>query len=621
MTGTNGKNQTPKKIILIDNLTEINEIVDFLDNETLVISFDYESHNKLLEQNITHTISENFLIDVNIESLQKIGYEFLEWSNLISIKDKVSFLGINIPQLYNDQLIHPIIKIVKKFSELENIFNNFSNVHYYASGDLFLIIKQFTEQASKILNEKNDEFYFDKIKIGTNLGTKNISLSISSSSYNSIKNIGEKIIRRTLNQNDNFSGSSTLVVELNTKLFENLFLESRNFNKNLLYYGRRRPAVWDVESYSIMKNSNCKILTSNLLSKNEFEKYHTEILSFKENFIKSITENTELDKFFRINEISLSSIIIPKIKQLIESKIEKSIFEILLTEKVFKKYQLDSVIIISEIGMTEQIVIQFANSLKIPILHLQEGLHIDTSEAFENSKYQGAFLENADRFVAWGEFSKQNQIINGNANPEKILEFGSPRFSNLSYNEQNNTEEFVLLATMPPQIEEIRGLDVRNLEKYLNDIIKICEIVLKQNKKLVIKLHPTVDILSIQNKISKKFPSVQVISKGDIDPLIRRCSSLIVTGFSTVIIQAQILQKPVISIPLINYNWGTPSVFKENSCLLIKLEELGDILAKIFSDPSYKSKLITNGNNFLIRCIKNKKNSSSLIWDYIGKNF
>ena len=173
-------------------------------------------------------------------------------------------------------------------------------------------------------------------------------MSISSSSYNSIKNIGEKIIRRTLNQNDNFSGSSTLVVELNTKLFENLFLESRNFNKNLLYYGRRRPAVWDVESYSIMKNSNCKILTSNLLSKNEFEKYHTEILSFKENFIKSITENTELDKFFRINEISLSSIIIPKIKQLIESKIEKSIFEILLTEKVFKKYQLDSVIIISE---------------------------------------------------------------------------------------------------------------------------------------------------------------------------------------------------------------------------------------------------------------------------------
>ena len=130
MTGTNGKNQTPKKIILIDNLTEINEIVDFLDNETLVISFDYESHNKLLEQNITHTISDNFLIDANIGSLQKIGYEFLEWSNLISIKDKVSFLGINIPQLYNDQLIHSIIKIVKKFSELENIFNNFSNVHY-----------------------------------------------------------------------------------------------------------------------------------------------------------------------------------------------------------------------------------------------------------------------------------------------------------------------------------------------------------------------------------------------------------------------------------------------------------------------------------------------------------
>ena len=174
---------------------------------------------------------------------------------------------------------------------------------------------------------------------------------------------------------------------------------------------------------------------------------------------------------------------------------------------------------------------------------------------------------------------------------------------------------------MPPQIEEIRGLDVRNLEKYLNDIIKICEIVLKQNKKLVIKLHPTVDILSIQNKISKKFPSVQVISKGDIDPLIRRCSSLIVTGFSTVIIQAQILQKPVISIPLIDYSWGEPSVFKENSCLLINLEQLDETLEKISADTVYKNKLISNSNNFLTKCFKYRKESSQLIWDYIKNNF
>ena len=174
---------------------------------------------------------------------------------------------------------------------------------------------------------------------------------------------------------------------------------------------------------------------------------------------------------------------------------------------------------------------------------------------------------------------------------------------------------------MPPQIEEIKGLDVRNLERYLNSVIKICEIVLKQKKKLVIKLHPTSDILNISKHITKKFPTVQVISKGDINPLIRKCSSLIVTGFSTVIIQGQILQKPVISIPLIDYNWGEPSVFKENSCLLINLEQLDKTLEKISTDTVYKNELISNSNNFLTKCFKYRKESSQLIWDYIKNNF
>jgi len=45
MTGTNGKNKIPKKIILIDNFTQINEIGNLTsDNSTKIITFDYESH-------------------------------------------------------------------------------------------------------------------------------------------------------------------------------------------------------------------------------------------------------------------------------------------------------------------------------------------------------------------------------------------------------------------------------------------------------------------------------------------------------------------------------------------------------------------------------------------------
>ena len=232
-------------------------------------------------------------------------------------------------------------------------------------------------------------------------------------------------------------------------------------------------------------------------------------------------------------------------------------------------------------------------------------------------KSQGAFLESANKYIAWGKFDKENEVRNGKVSPENVIELGSPRFSELKFLENQNTEEFVLLATMAPQIEEINGIDVRNLEKYLKSILKICEIITNEKMKLVIKLHPTVDILNISKIIQKKFPKIQVIQKGDINPLIRKCSTLIVTGHSTVIIQAQILQKPVISIPLIDYNWGNPSVYKEKSCLLIKVEQLTVNLKKITNDPLFKKELINRGNEFINNCFKNRNESSKLIWNYI----
>ena len=621
MTGTNGKNKIPKKIILIDNFTQINEIDNLTsDNSTKIITFDYESHQELLEKNIEHEISEIYSDEENVEKIQKNCYEFLEWHNLDIIKKNASFFGINIPKLYADQLIHGIVKILKKFSELKLIFNKYSNSIYFASGDLLLIISLFTELISEIPNGKNEEFYFDKVKLGTKIGKKDLTFSISASSYKNIKNFGEKLLGIRLNKNDKSSGKSTLLVELNTKFFDSFFLESKRLNKNTLYYGRRRPAAWDLKSYNIIKNSDCTIITSDILNNKEFKKYKKEILEIQD-FLKTLTNNIELNNFFMVDGISISPVIIPKIKHLLIPRIEKTVFEIILAEQVFKKFLIDSVVVVSEIGMTEQIIIHFANKMKIPVLHLQEGLHYDTLEAFENSKSQGVFLEYAYRYIAWGKFSKENEISFGKVDPEKVVELGSPRFSNLNFKEEENNEEFVLLATMPPQIEEIKGLDVRNLERYLNSVIKICEIVLKQKKKLVIKLHPTSDILSISKHITKKFPTVQVISKGDINPLIRKCSSLIVTGFSTVIIQGQILQKPVISIPLIDYNWGEPSVFKENSCLLINLEQLDKTLEKISTDTIYKNELISNNNSFLTKCFKYRKESSQLIWDYIKNNF
>jgi hypothetical protein len=610
------KMNKPQKIIFVDDLTSINEI-ETLSNQSdvKIISFDYTSHIKLNKKNIRHEISEIYLTQ-DTGKLQKQCFEFLNWYNLDVLKKNISFLNINISKLYNDQLIHVIIKIIKKFSEIKVIIEKFPNLKYFASGDLLLIGKLWIKSINEIPNSQKVKFYFDSIEIGTNIGKKNIKISIPNFYYKKIKTISEKVLELIL-QNKNLPEKNTLIVEFDTKKYKNFFLESKDHKKNILYYGRRRPGIWDLESFKIIKNSQCKIITSNMINDNIIQKNKKYVLEIKENFLQILDSDKELNDFFSIENISIMSVISPMIKILIIDRLDEIISEILLAKQMFDEVIIDSVVVLSEIGMTEQIIIQLAKQKNIPVLHLQEGLLFDTQEAYENSKFHTMFLESANKYIAWGKLSKDFQVKIGKVPAENVIELGSPRFSELNLSDNKCDEEFILLATMPPQVEQINGIDVRNLEKYLKDILKICEIILIQKKKLVIKLHPTFDILNISKTIQEKFPDILVIEKGDITPLIEKSSIVIVTGISTVILQAQILQKPVISIPLIDYNWGKPSVYLENSCLLIELQQLSTNLKKIHDDQLFRNKLIANGNKFLNNYFANKDKSSKLIWNYI----
>ena len=240
---------------------------------------------------------------------------------------------------------------------------------------------------SEIENSKENEFYFDKVEIGTNIGKKSIKISVPTSSYKKIKKTSEKLLKVILkNQSNNLSKKNTLLVELNTKYFKKLFLESKNQNKNILYYGRRRPGVWDLESFKIIKNSQCKIITPDIINDAILIKYKKNISDIKEKLLELLNSNKILNDFFSIDNISIISVISPIIKNLIIDRLDEIFFEIILAKQMFENFHIDSVVVISEIGMTEQIVVQLANQKKIPILHLQEGLHIDTPEAYENSK-------------------------------------------------------------------------------------------------------------------------------------------------------------------------------------------------------------------------------------------
>ena len=608
-------------IIFVDSSTSISHLEKIIEQtKGRVISFDYSTHIKLNSKKISHLISDNYSNEEEEEKMQKICYKFLNWHEEKNFLDILKFQKTNIPKLFNDEFFSSLVKVMKKFSEVKHIFNEEKNLKIFASNDLLEIVKLFTKSYSKLESVENEEkFYFDKIEMGLSLGKRDITLPISKTWYNKIKNQGEIILQMLFSPNEEKNkNKASLLIEFNTKNFEDFFLEGKENEENMLFYGRRRPAVWDLNSFNIIKKSGCKIITAgNLSDKKQIEEIESNSKEFEEKF-SNFLENDELfEKKFVVDEISVWSVLKPKIKNLVEKRIKNAIYEILLAKKIFEKYSIGAVLLISEAGLTEQIIMNYAKINKVPILHFQEGLHFDTTEAFENVISQGVYPELADEYIVWGDIYKNDAISNAKTNSEKINVLGSPRFNKLSVEDDHNREEFVLLATMPPQIEDIRGHNVNNLEKYLDSILRVCKIVSKQDKKLVIKIHPTFDVLEISKNVKKNYPDVQVISKGDINPLIRSCSTLIVTGLTTVIVQAQILEKPVISMPLIDYKWGNPSVFKSGSCVETNIENLDLMLKKILEDKEFRNEVVNRGKKFVNECFENRQEVSKKIWTHI----
>jgi len=485
------------------------EDIEKIKNESVIITFDYESHELLKKKKITHKISDEFIDTETAKKITNRNYELLKWYELKIVQDKLSFHGVNIPKLFTDEFTSSLLKLLKKIVEIRNILQRFPDSKIYASGELMDIVKIFTSSGTKIgVKKKKEKFYFDEIQTSFTIANKQFGFKISNKKYQKIKQFSEHFYNflntNTLNQKEN----CILIVELNIEQFEDFIIKSKQNNVSISYYGRRRPAIWNRKTFNTIRKSNCKIIsTSSLIEKNHKFQVSKNTKNYLDIFNKTLNEKI-LNDFFHIFDICIWPIVQKKIRELIEPRLKITIDDILLGENLFKKFKPKSIIMISEAGKSEQIISSLAKNYDdIQVLLLQEGLHWDTSEAFQNTFAQGGYPIIADKYIVWGDVYEQDAIKVGKIQKSKIEVLGSPRFESLKFDSDRNEEEYVLLATMPPQTEEMNGLNVENLENYKKSIIKICDIVLKMNKKMKVKLHPSIEILDLVNVIKEKIPS------------------------------------------------------------------------------------------------------------------
>ena len=616
-----------EKIILVDSTSNFENIKNFFkkENDLSIISFDYKSHKKLENENIPHQISDDYITDSQCKTIQDYVYKFTYWYFDKDFSKFLKYREINLGRLYQDELLNFFVRFLKKFKEIEIIFTSNQNKEFLAENELFDIIQFFTNSTLNLQKstKKFHSFPHEEIRVNLKIGGYDKSLFLSRDRYLKLKKLSDFLINSMFNPKiTDKVETKVLFAEYNTERYKELFLKSKKFNTEIFFYGKRRPAFWNGSTLKTIRNSKCKIITNQLIddkvAKHDenlgIEKMRTQLSELWE-------KNSSLEKFFSFGKFAIFKLIKPVLVELIENRLPYTIHEIELVNRMFQKFRFDFSVIINELGFSEQIISSMSKTHNVKCIHMQEGFHWDTMAAHTNLASQGAYLHDADKLAVWGDIDRTISIENGGVPSNKIKIVGAPRYDNL-FNSENKKQDYILVASSgDPQPEEVNGIRIKKIEKYLTDILQISKIVRELDEEVFIKLHPSptqlMDLVELGRTID---PKITIVSHGEITSLLPSAKLVISVGISSAIIEALILKKPVIFIPGIDYNWGKPSVINEKGCLISSITELKNDLERILNNKKLYAEQQNSSQKYLSKLISHHGNASDEFYKYL-KNY
>ena len=571
-----------KEFILLESNFNLKKIIKKISSSNVeIITFDYNSHRILENKKIGHKISENYLSENDIEDIKNRSYSLTNWFQNEKISKLLTYENINIGSLFYIEFHYFLLSFLKKFLEIKRIISLNNNAKFYSIGSLYNMIKQFSVETEDIGDENNStEFLYDNIKIPL---TNSFNLNFSKKNFHRLKKISDNQLSKLLKSDDKSDDKSNKIVfvEFDPIKYEQMFLLSKKFPSEYFLFNRRRPSVWNLKSYSIIKNSKFTIPN--------FKKILDEALKKKVsqgkkimigNFNKILESNEFFEDYFSIENKSFWKSLKENFSKLCQKRILDAIEEIEISNEFLKK----------------QIMISLGKKYKIPIILLQHGSYVDDLKAKDFNIFSGSLPIKSDWFSVWGkemlEYSKKCGI-----SEKKIIISGSPVHDKFLDNKQLKNQEiesYILLAPTAPRKYYINGLIIEEIENYEKIIKKICQVVLKTKKQLIVKQHPQTHEHDISNLIKKIDPSIKILKQGDITKIIEKCDAVIQVGLSTVILEAQALGKPTISIE-VSYETGLPQFIKKNQCLRITINDLEMHLNRIINNNEYKNEIIQKG--------------------------
>mgnify|MGYP000085395120 FL=1 len=613
--------KTDQSFLLVDSTSTLSKINKLKNNFQKIISFDLESDRLLTDNLINHEISENFFPSEELKSIDSACIDFCQWYNENNGNTLLSYEGINLGSLFRVEFNNFLITFLKNFIILIKIVRNFPDVNFLCSSTIYQILSKLAKNVQS-LEEKSFEFQLTWDKIQYNV-TNSISLKVSKENFQKLKKIAEMVTSIFIkNNHGKTSGKSFALIEFDSVKFETIFLESTKFKEKIFLYNHHRPIIYNRKSFKILKNSH---VIPYITSKNSSKYSESDMALTKNKILKNsqtFFQNDEIfNSFFQFQGVSFWQSLKPFLIHFFNKKISDSISEIEHAKKFLLDKKPSVVILLSENGVTEQIMLKLAKKFSIQTVLLQHGIMLDNPSAENYNKILGGSLPvNSTKFFVWGNTSAKCALQSTCSN-DKIETVGSPNIDRFFLQKKNVVKKSntVLLLATGPRDQQSVGHNVNEWNKYENLIKKICSVVSKHNLDLIIKRHPDMAELDFSEDISQEFPSVKILKHEEILDLLLLSKIVISVGISSSIFEAQILEKPVISVIVDHDVYGSPKSISQ-SCFETKISDFEENFSKLVNDSQSYQQVVQNANNELKENFNNIGQSAKKILDNL-KNF
>ena len=617
-----------KKLILVEGKEDIKNLEKQITDESIVVCFDYESHEKLSIKNLKHNKLDDYLSNVDEEHIDQKAVELTtNWYKDNTVKKYLEYDGINLGKLLEIELIWyffeytkrigGIIKILEKEKPDEIVVSFLGNCVEAVCQNSKIKIQKFPSKITSSL-------FFDNIEIPIKINGKIIPIKISRKNFLRIRNILSKITDAVFkvkpNKKQLQSKKSILLLDYNISIYNELIKELSKSKKNILLLNQRRPVIWNLSSLKNLRNSKCKIIElSDFLDeplKLQIQEKQREL----EGKLKELWSNDEtFSKIISFNNYSFWNAIKENFIQLTTRRFIESIEKLILLNKLFNAVDISVILEWAHVGLEDKLAINAANKNKIPNLFLQHGLYLQNEKFDKYLPILPIIPSNNSKHLVWGK-TLENYIIEKGGNSKQIIKIGSPRYDKFfREHESKKKSNTILLASNGFFHNNCKGTDIEAFIRMESYVRKIIETIKKYpDKKIIVKLHPGKVSYDIKPLIEKIDPSIQIFQNENILDLLEKSDVMISLNYSTVVLDALILEKPSLILLPEEQNYENEIPLKNKTVLITsKVEEIEIMIKNLLEDKKIQQELIKNGKRFVDEYIVNQGDSSKKLADIL----